>query len=78
MALGYTTSVQIGAFIWLDGLKWVKMGSKWAQFTCLSTSNGLGSFSEKLIFDPFMTHFRSPSGPISRLFRTLEGPKWLQ
>ena len=24
-------SVELDAFMWLDGLKWVKMGSKWVQ-----------------------------------------------
>jgi hypothetical protein len=27
-ALRYAGSVQIGAFMWLDGLNWVKMGAK--------------------------------------------------
>ena len=34
--------------------KWLAMGSKRAHFTCLCTPNGLGSFLEKYIFDPFL------------------------
>ena len=37
----------------LEWPKWLAMGSKWAHFTCLCTPNGLGSFLEKHIFDPF-------------------------
>ena len=32
------------------------MGSKWAQTTCLSIPNGLGSLLETHIFDPFLIH----------------------
>ena len=44
-------------FVTLELPKWLAMGSKWAHFTCLCTPNGLGSFSEKHIFHPFLTHF---------------------
>ena len=53
------------------------MGSKRAHFTCLCPPNGLGSFLEKHIFDPFLTHFWSQNSPFSRHFVTLVGPKWL-
>ena len=44
-------------FVTLEGPKWLAMGSKRAQFTCLGTPNGLGSFLEKHIFDPFLTQW---------------------
>ena len=40
------------------------MGSKCAHFTCLGTPNGLGSFLEKHIFDPFFPQ----NNPFSRHF----------
>ena len=40
-------------FLTVEGPKWLSMGSKGAHFTCLGTPNGLGSFLEKHIFDPF-------------------------
>ena len=52
-------------------------GLKKAHFTCLCTPNGLGSFLEKPIFDPFLTHFWLQNKSFSRHFVTLEGPKWL-
>ena len=58
----------------LEGPKWLAMGSKWAHFTCLGTPNGLGSFLEKHIFDPFLTHFLSQNSPFSRHFGILGGP----
>ena len=51
------------------------MGSKGAHFTCSGTPNGLGSFLEKHIFDPFLTHFLSQNSPFSRYFGILGGPK---
>ena len=49
------------------------MGSKWAHLTCLGIPNGLGSFLEKHIFDPFFcpktAHFQGILGGI------LGGPK---
>ena len=51
-------------FVNLDGPKWLAMGSKRAHFTCLCTPNGLGSFLEKHIFDPFLTHFWSQNSPL--------------
>ena len=44
-------------FVTLEGPKWLAMGSKWAHFNCLGTPNGLVSFLEKPIFDPFLTIF---------------------
>ena len=61
----------------LEGPKWLAIGSKTAHFTCLFTSNGLGSFLEEHIFDPFLNHFWLQNNAFSRHFVTLEGPKWL-
>ena len=66
MALRYVRSVQLGAYMWRNGLNWVKMGSKWALLSRLSTPNGPRSFLEKCIFDPSLTCFRSQNGPFSR------------
>ena len=46
-------------FVTLEWPKWLATGSKWAHFTCVSTPNGLGSFFEKHILDPFLTHVLS-------------------
>ena len=62
-------------FVILEGRKKLVMGSKWAHFTCLGTPNGLGSFLEKHIFDPFLTHFVSQNTPFSMHFGILGGPK---
>ena len=51
------------------------MGSKWAHFTCLGTPNGLGSFLEKHIFDPFWTHFLSQNSPFFKTFGDFGGAK---
>ena len=51
----------------LEWPKWLAMGSKWAHSTCLGTPNGVGSFLEKLIFDPFLIHF-VPKQPIFKAF----------
>ena len=53
----------------------VTMGSKWAKTTCLSIPNGPGSFLEKRVFDPFLTHCWSQNGPFSRHFGIFHGPK---
>ena len=53
----------------------VATGSKWAKTTCLSIINGPGSFLEKRVFDPFLTHCWSPNGPFSRYFGIFHGPK---
>ena len=53
----------------------VATGSKWAKTTCLSTINGPGSFLEKRVFDPFLTHCWSQNGPFSRHFGIFHGPK---
>ena len=60
-------------FVTLEWPKWLAMGSKWAHFTGLGTPNGLGSFLEKHIFDPFSTHFLSQKRPLSRHFGILGG-----
>ena len=44
----------------LEWRKCVAKGSKWTNFTCLCTPNGLGSFLGRHNFDPFLSHF----GPI--------------
>ena len=53
----------------------VTMGSKWAKTTSLSIPNGPGSFLEKRVFDPFLTHCWSQNGPFSRHFGIFHGPK---
>ena len=53
----------------------VATGSKWAKTTCLSIINGPGSFLEKHVFDPFLTHCWSQNGPFSRHFGIFHGPK---
>ena len=55
--------------------KRVATGSKWATTTCLSIMNGPGSFLEKCLFDPFLTHCWSQNGPFSRNFGIFHGPK---
>ena len=49
----------------------VATGSKWAKTTCLSIINGLGSFLEKRVFDPFLV----PKRPISKAFWDFPWPK---
>ena len=66
---------QRGAYTWWKGLNSIKTGSKWAQNTCLSIPNGLGSLLEKCVFDPFLTHFWSQNDPFSRHFGIFHGPK---
>ena len=66
-ALRYVRSVQLGAYMWRNWLKWVKMGLKWALLSRLSTPNGWASFLEQHIFDPFLTHCVSQNGAYSRL-----------
>ena len=51
-ALRYVRSVQLGAYVWLDGLNWIQMGSILAQVPRLSTPVGVVSFLE-----PIVTHF---------------------
>ena len=53
----------------------VATGSKWVKTTCLSIINGRGSFLEKRICDPFLTHCWSQNGPFSRHFGIFHGPK---
>ena len=57
------------------GPKPVATGSKWATTTCLSIINGPGSFLEKHVFDPFLTHCWFQNGPFSRHFGIFRGPK---
>ena len=59
----------------LHGPMSLTTGSKLAKNTCLSIPNGLGSLLEKCIFDPFLIHFWSQSGPFTRQFGILHGPK---
>ena len=61
--------------MWWKGLNSIKTGSKWAQNSCLSIPNGLGSLPEKRVLDPFLTRFWSQQDPVSRLFGILLGPK---
>ena len=72
----YAISVQIGAFMWLYGLKWVKIGSKRAQITRLGTPNGPGSFLEKCVFDPFLAHLWSQKRPVFRASWDSLGANW--
>ena len=65
-------------FVTLEGPKCLAMGSKRAHFTCLGTPNGLGSFLEKHIFDPFLTYFLSQNSPFSKHFGTLGGAQRAQ
>ena len=55
------------------GPKCITTGSKWAKNTCLCIRNGLGSFLEKCVFDPFLTHCWSQNGPFSRHFGIFHG-----
>ena len=74
-ALSYVGIVLLGAYMWQHKLNWVKMGSKWALLSRLSTPNGPRSFLEKHIFDPFFTRFGSLNGPFSNFSGTLKGPR---
>ena len=51
------------------------MGSKWAKNSCLSIPNGPGSLLEKHVLDPFLRHFWSQNGRVSRQFGFFHGPK---
>ena len=57
-------------FVTLEWPKWLAMGAKWAHFTYLGTPNGLGSFLEKHIFDPFFV----AKQPNFKAFWELGGP----
>ena len=61
--------------MWGKGVNSVKTGSKRATNTCLSIPNGPVSLLEKHVFDPFLTHFWSQNGPLSRHFGIFHGPK---
>ena len=62
-------------FVTLEPPKWLAMGSKRAHFSCLGTPNGLGSFLEIHISDPFLIHFLCQNSPFSRHFGILGGPR---
>ena len=68
-ACSVATSVQMGTVIWLDGLKWVKMGMKWAHFTHLGSPHCplffLNTFFALFgpIFGLKMAHFQVTLGP---------------
>ena len=53
----------------------MKTGSKRAKNTCFSIPTGPGSFVEKHIFDPFLTHFWSQNGPFSTHYGIFHEPK---
>ena len=55
----------------LEWPKWLALDSKWAHFTCSGTLNGLGSFLEKHIFDPFFVSKR----PIFKAFWSIRRAK---
>ena len=57
------------------GPKHITTGSKWAKTSCLNIISGPGSFLEKHVFDPFLTHCPSRNGPFSRHFGIFHGPK---
>ena len=73
-ALRYMRRVQLGAYMWREGLDSIKAGSKWANFCGLCTPDP-GSLLEKRVFDPFLTHFCSPNSPFSRHFGIFHGSK---
>ena len=64
-----------GHFGIFHGPKCVTTCSKWAKNTCLSIPNGPRSLLEKLLFDPFSTHFWFQNGPFSRHFGIFHGPQ---
>ena len=74
-ALRYFQRLQLGAYMWRKGLKWVKTGSNWAHFTCLCTWDGSGSLLQKRVFDPFFSHFSTQNGPFSTHLAFNCGPK---
>ena len=49
--------------------------SKCTKTACLSMINGPGSFLEKCVFHPFLTHCWSQNGPFSGHFGIFHGPK---
>ena len=51
-------------------------GLKMGTFHLFGTPNAPGSFLEKRIFDPFLTHFLVPKNPICQAFRDFQGLKW--
>ena len=74
-ALRYVRRVQLGAYMWQEGLNSIKTGSKWAKNTCLCIPNGPRPLLEKHIVDPSLTHFCSQNGPFSRHIGIFHGPK---
>ena len=63
--------------MWLDSLKWFKMGSKWAQFTHLRTPNGLGFGTTRFrpIFESFLVPIVSLHVAVLN-YRAVVGQKW--
>ena len=59
----------------MEGPKWLAMGSEGAHFTCLCTLNGLGSFLEKHVFDPFWPILWPQNNPFAKHFGLLGRPK---
>ena len=74
-ALGYMRRVSLGTYMWRNGLKWVKKGSKWALPSRLHTPNGPKFFLEKHFYDPIFNAFVVTKWAIFKAFGTLEGPK---
>ena len=72
MALGYMGRVSLGTYMWRNGLKWVKKGSKWALLSRLRPPNGPKFFLERHIYDPIFNAFVVTKWAI---FKALEGPK---
>ena len=75
MGLGYMGRVSLGTYMWRNGLKWVKKGSKWALLSRLRTPNGPKFFLEKHLYDPILNAFVVTKWAIFKAFGTLEGPK---
>ena len=57
------------------GPKRVTTGSSWAENTCLSIPNGLGSLLEKCVLDPFFDPFFDPKWPVFKAVWVFHGPK---
>ena len=78
MALTYVRNVQRVTYMWRKGLNKVKIVSKWALLSRLSTPNGRRSYLERHIFDPSLTRLWSQNSSVSRLIGTSEGAKKAQ
>ena len=75
MALGYMRRVTLGAYMWRNGLKWVKQGAKWGLLSRLRTPNGPKFFLKKHFYDPICNAFVVTKWAIFKAFGTLDGPK---